>query len=48
MQRLFDEVSQNTDAELVVFEGCGHFFDDHLTELREAVRDWVERKIQTG
>jgi alpha/beta superfamily hydrolase len=45
LRRLVDEVSKNTDTELVVFENCGHFFDEHLNELREAVRDWVERKI---
>ncbi len=48
VRRLFNEVSKNTDAELVVFENSGHFFDEHLNELRNAVRDWVERKIQTG
>ena len=39
LKRLFDEVSKNTDAELVVFENCGHFFDEHLNELRDAIRD---------
>ena len=32
-------------AELVVFENCGHFFDRHLNELREAVRVWMEKQI---
>ena len=45
VKRLVNEVAKNTDTELVVFENCGHFFDEHLNELREAVRDWVERKI---
>ncbi|MBK8466319.1 MAG: alpha/beta fold hydrolase [Chloracidobacterium sp.] len=45
VRRLVEEVAKNTDAELVVFENCGHFFDEHLSELREAVRDWTERKI---
>ena len=44
VRRLFGEVSKNTDAELVTFEVCGHFFDEHLNELRDAVRDWTERK----
>ncbi|MFN0278455.1 MAG: alpha/beta hydrolase [Pyrinomonadaceae bacterium] len=42
---LVEEVSKNTDAELVVFENCGHFFDEHLRELREAVRDWTLRNL---
>ena len=45
VRRLFEEVSKNTDAELVVFENCGHFFDDHLNELREAVREWTVRQL---
>ena len=32
-------------AEVVIFENCGHFFDEHLSELRDAVREWVERNI---
>ncbi|HQU91710.1 MAG TPA: alpha/beta fold hydrolase [Pyrinomonadaceae bacterium] len=45
---LFDRVAANTDAELKVFPNCGHFFDDDLNELRDTVRDWVVRQIQTG
>jgi uncharacterized protein len=48
VRKLVDEVSETADTELVVFENCGHFFDEHLNELRDAVRSWVERKIQTG
>ncbi len=35
-------------AEVVIFENCGHFFDEHLNELRETIREWVDREIQTG
>lgn len=28
-------------AEVVIFENCGHFFDDHLEQLRGTVRDWT-------
>ena len=45
LRKLVDEVSKNSDAELVVFENCGHFFDDHLNELREAVKNWTLRQI---
>ena len=40
-------VEQISTAELVVFENCGHFFDEHLNELREAVRDWVIEEISS-
>ena len=45
VRRLFGAVSENTDAELVVFENSGHFFDDHLNELRDAIRDWTQRQM---
>ena len=48
LRALFDRVAANTDASLVVFENCGHFFDEDLNELRDVIRDWVEKKIQTG
>lgn len=48
LKRLVDEVAKNTDAELVVFPNCGHFFDEHLNEVRVTVRDWTERKIKNG
>ena len=32
-------------AALVVFENCGHFFDEHLDELRAVVSDWVVKKM---
>ena len=42
---LYEEVKKNADAEMVVFENCGHFFDEHLNELRDTVRDWAERQL---
>ncbi|MEO7540168.1 MAG: alpha/beta fold hydrolase [Pyrinomonadaceae bacterium] len=45
VRKLVDEVARHADATLVVFEHCGHFFDHHLNELRETVRDWVQAKI---
>lgn len=32
-------------AEVVMFENCGHFFDEHLSELREVVRGWTLKNI---
>lgn len=33
------------DTELIVFENCGHFFDEHLEELKNAVRDWTLKRV---
>ena len=38
-------VAKVPDAELVYFENCGHFFDNHLNELRETVKNWVVKQL---
>jgi hypothetical protein len=45
VRKLYEEIAQHSDAELKVFENCGHFFDDHLNDLRETVKDWITRQI---
>jgi len=42
------EQVESPDKELVVFENCGHFFDEHLNELKNAVRDWTLKHIQNS
>ena len=41
VKRLVDQVSKTAETELVVFENCGHFFDEHLNELRTTVANWL-------
>lgn len=45
LKPLVAEVAENTDAKLIVFENCGHFFDKHLNELKDAIRDWTISKM---
>jgi alpha/beta superfamily hydrolase len=45
VRKLVDKVARNTDAELVVFEKCGHFFNEHLEALRKTIRDWVTKHL---
>jgi len=45
VEKLVEKVAQNTDAELVSFENCGHFFDEHLNELRETIKNWTEKHL---
>ncbi len=33
-------VAQNADTTVEIFEDCGHFFDEHLNELRNAICNW--------
>ncbi|MDQ3323442.1 MAG: dienelactone hydrolase family protein [Acidobacteriota bacterium] len=48
LKSLVAEVAENTDTKLVVFQNCGHFFDKHLNELKDAIRDWTLLKIENG
>lgn len=45
VEKLVDEVASSTDAELVKFTNCGHFFDDHLDPLRNTIKNWVEAHL---
>lgn len=45
LNELVSKVSAVTDTTLKVFQKCGHFFEDHLTQLRETIHDWVLEKI---
>ncbi|MEO6334085.1 MAG: alpha/beta fold hydrolase [Pyrinomonadaceae bacterium] len=47
VRKLYEEIRHHADAELKVFENCGHFFEDHLNELREEIRDWMRRRLQS-
>lgn len=44
LRKLVDEVSKTAETELIVFSDCGHFFDEHLSELREAIRNWMSTR----
>jgi alpha/beta superfamily hydrolase len=45
LRKLVDEVSKHAETKLVVFENSGHFFDEHLSQLRNAVRDWTLKEL---
>jgi uncharacterized protein len=45
LRKLYDRL--DCEKELVVFENCGHFFDNHLQQLEKAVQDWASRTIET-
>ena len=49
LNELVSKVAAVTDTSLKVFENCGHFFDDHLAQLRDAIGDWVlEKQAELG
>jgi uncharacterized protein len=45
LREMAEQLSHNADVEVVVFKDCGHFFDEHLDELREKVRDWTKKQL---
>jgi alpha/beta superfamily hydrolase len=45
VRTLFDKVRETAEAELVVFDDCGHFFDEHLNQLRDAVKNWLVKQM---
>jgi alpha/beta superfamily hydrolase len=45
LNALVAKVSENTDTKLIIFENCGHFFDNHLMQLKDAIHDWTLEKI---
>ena len=47
LNALYERVAENTDAELVAFQNCGHFFDDDLDGLRDAIASWTRKKISS-
>jgi len=46
LNSLVAQVTENAETKLIVFENCGHFFDKHLEELKNAVRDWTLGEMQ--
>ncbi len=42
LRSLTDRIPQ---AEVVIFENCGHFFDNDLTELRNTIHTWTEKQL---
>jgi len=47
LEKLVGQVAAS-DKQLIVFENCGHFFDEHLNELKNVVRDWTLKQIQNS
>jgi uncharacterized protein len=46
VRKLIESLSPETEAELVVIEDSGHFFDEHLNELRETIKNWTDGRIR--
>ncbi len=45
LQLLVDKLKPHTSVELKVISDCGHFFEGHLDDLKQAITDWTERQL---
>ena len=44
VRELVEHLKQRTDVELVVVPNAGHFFEDRLDQLKEAITAWTRKK----
>ncbi len=47
LRRLSAELEKHTRVSLVVIPGAGHFFENHLDELKQAITDWITSQLGT-
>jgi len=45
VRALVESLPPEAQAKLVVFDGCGHFFDTRLDELKKTITQWVTEQI---
>lgn len=43
LQILVEKLKPKTDVELHVINDCGHFFEGHLDELKQIIKEWAKR-----
>lgn len=45
VSKLAERLKGHTDVEIHIIRGAGHFFDDHLDELKQVITDWTRRHL---
>jgi uncharacterized protein len=45
LRKLVADLEKSVPVKLVVIPGAGHFFEDHLDELKQAITDWVIHRL---
>jgi alpha/beta superfamily hydrolase len=45
LRKLVSEIEQSTPVRLVVIPGAGHFFDEHLDELKRVITEWTTEQM---
>jgi len=45
LKKMVADFDQNVPVRLVIIPGAGHFFDNHLDELKRAITDWTNEQL---
>ena len=45
LKKMVADFDQNVPVRLVIISGAGHFFDNHLDELKRAITDWTNEQL---
>jgi alpha/beta superfamily hydrolase len=45
LQQLIAKMSAQLDIELVIVPGADHFFNGHLEELKQAIANWINKRL---
>ncbi len=45
LRALVQELQEQTSVQLTVIPGAGHFFEDHLDEVKGAISEWVTARL---
>ncbi|HEY2964326.1 MAG TPA: alpha/beta family hydrolase [Pyrinomonadaceae bacterium] len=45
VRKMAAELEKQTQVRLVVIPGAGHFFENHLDELKRAITDWITEQL---
>ena len=46
LRQLASELEKRTSVRLVVIPGAGHFFENRLDEVKQAITDWINEQLQ--
>ncbi|HKP47675.1 MAG TPA: alpha/beta fold hydrolase [Pyrinomonadaceae bacterium] len=47
LKDLVESISTNAPAQLKIIDGCGHFFDGRLEQLKQIISEWIGRHTKT-
>jgi alpha/beta superfamily hydrolase len=48
LQTLVAELKPHTSVQLSVIKGADHFFEGHLDELKQVIKEWVMKQLNLG